>query len=121
VWFQADRVGGTRGRRARNIAGKASQQLARAVLVEVEQEMFETSVAMRNHQMDQLGTRRYANDLCAFRTQTVLTGFTPIHQDVEAAIVAPQRDQRVALAIGAAAKRDDCVRESSRGKAFGTG
>ena len=57
VWFDADRVGGTWGRCTWNLRREAPQQLARAALVELEQEMFKSSVAVGDHKMNKLGIR----------------------------------------------------------------
>ena len=117
LWFRTDGVG-RNWSHARDIGGKASQQLARAVRIEIEQEMLKPAVSVRDHQVNQLEIGFSAKDLRAICTQTVLAAFAPISEDVEAGIILPKSDQRIVIDVGAAAQRNHRVGESARGKAF---
>src|SRR5262245_6272248 len=117
VWFNAD---GVRGNRWSASGGTGSQQFTRAIPVEIEQEMLKPAVSMRDHQVNQLQIRSHTNDLRTILAQTVLAALTPIHQDVEAVIVLPKRNEGVVIGAGAAAQRNNCIGEPFCGKAFGT-
>ena len=82
--------------------------------------MFKTSVTVRNHQVDDFGTRHSANNLCTFRAQTVLIAFAPTHQDVEAVITAPQRDQGIVFAVCSTTQGNDGVSETPGRKTIST-
>ena len=75
--------------------------------------MLEAAIAVRDHQVDQLGVRRHAKDLRTVRAQAVLIALAPIYEDVEAVIVLPQRNQRIVTGIGASAERDDGIGQTA--------
>jgi hypothetical protein len=75
-----------------------------------EQELLDAAAGVRDHQVNQLQVRRHGHDMGTIRAQAVLTAFAPIHQDIEAPLVLPQRDQRI-IGVGATAERNHGVRK----------